>query len=252
MRNTLRPGNCDLWMDMASDTEGAEMTTPLYRSTFVLVYREDSGIIIKNFDDPALQRGRIGVYQVSAIRQALAAHGIMQNTVIQYLSHDGDIVPEDQPSYSGAAGRRQEDRDGRRVGPDGGLVQGDQESAAGDPAGQSDGRHRAARIRHGDGDAARTSRSQGRRRESDARQQGQDPRDPRRVRRAAGQVRRLHHRRRPAFARTVQADRAPAQTAAANAEPQTNRRGSQEMARARRRSRTPSSATRSSRTTSSA
>ena len=100
MRNTLGAGNCDLWMDMASDTDGAEMTTPLYRSTFVLVYREDSGIVIKDFDDPALQRGRIGVYQVSAIRQALAAHGVMQNTVIQYLSHDGDVVPEDQPSYS--------------------------------------------------------------------------------------------------------------------------------------------------------
>ncbi|HEV7491768.1 MAG TPA: quinoprotein dehydrogenase-associated putative ABC transporter substrate-binding protein [Rhodanobacteraceae bacterium] len=100
MRTTIGEGNCDLWMDMASDTDGAEMTTPLYRSAFVLVYREDSGIIIKSFDDPALQRGRIGVYQVSAIRQALAAHGVMQNTVIQYLSHDGDIVPEDQPSYS--------------------------------------------------------------------------------------------------------------------------------------------------------
>jgi quinoprotein dehydrogenase-associated probable ABC transporter substrate-binding protein len=100
MRNTLGAGSCALWMDMASDTDGAEMTTPLYRSTFVLVYREDSGIVIKDLDDPALQRGRIGVYQVSAIRQALAAHGVMQNTVIQYLSHDGDIVPEDQPSYS--------------------------------------------------------------------------------------------------------------------------------------------------------
>ena len=100
MRTTIGEGNCDLWMDMASDTDGAEMTTPLYRSTFVLVYREDSGIVVKNLDDPVLQRGRIGVYQVSAIRQALAAHGIMQNTVIQYLSHDGDIVPEDQPSYS--------------------------------------------------------------------------------------------------------------------------------------------------------
>src|SRR6476660_8788961 len=48
MRNTLGAGSCALWMDMASDTDGAEMTTPLYRSTFVLVYREDSGIVIKD------------------------------------------------------------------------------------------------------------------------------------------------------------------------------------------------------------
>ena len=37
MRSTLQAGACDLWMDMASDTEGAEITAPLYRSTFVLV-----------------------------------------------------------------------------------------------------------------------------------------------------------------------------------------------------------------------
>jgi quinoprotein dehydrogenase-associated probable ABC transporter substrate-binding protein len=100
MRTTIGSGNCILWMDMPSDTDGAEMTTPLYRSTFVFVYRKDSGIAIKSFDDPALDRLSIGVYQVSAVRQALAAHGIMQNTVIQYLSHDGDLVPQDQPSYS--------------------------------------------------------------------------------------------------------------------------------------------------------
>ena len=99
MRNTINAGSCDLWMDMAADTDGAEMTSPLYRSTFVLVYREDAGFVIKDFDDPKLDRIRIGVYQVSAIRQALAAHGIMQSTVIQYLSHDGDLVPENQPSY---------------------------------------------------------------------------------------------------------------------------------------------------------
>ena len=100
MRNTLGSGNCALWLDMAADTDGAEMTTPLYRSTFVLVYREDAGFVIKDLDDPKLQDMRIGVYQVSAIRQAFAEHGIMQNTVIQYLSHDGDLVPENQPSYS--------------------------------------------------------------------------------------------------------------------------------------------------------
>jgi quinoprotein dehydrogenase-associated probable ABC transporter substrate-binding protein len=99
MRNTINAGSCDLWMDMAADTDGAEMTSPLYRSTFVLVYRDDSGFVIKDLDDPKLDRLKVGVYQVSAIRQALAAHGIMQSTVIQYLSHDGDLVPENQPSY---------------------------------------------------------------------------------------------------------------------------------------------------------
>lgn len=100
MRTTLSEGNCDVWLDMPSDTEGAIITKPLYRSAFVLAYRNDKGIgPFKTLDDPKLQTLKIGVFQVSAARQALWNHGIMSNTVIQYLSHNGDLVPENQPSY---------------------------------------------------------------------------------------------------------------------------------------------------------
>ena len=100
MRTTLAEGNCDVWLDMASDTEGAIVTKPLYRSAFVFAYRNDKGIgPFKSMDDPALQKLRIGVFQVSALRQALAQHGIMANTSIHYLSHNGDLVAENQPSY---------------------------------------------------------------------------------------------------------------------------------------------------------
>jgi len=100
MRTTLSEGNCDVWMNMASDTEGAIVTKPLYRSTFVFAYRSDKGFgTFKTLDDPRLDKLRIGVYQVSAIRQALAQHGVMANTVIHYLSHNGDLVEENQPSY---------------------------------------------------------------------------------------------------------------------------------------------------------
>jgi quinoprotein dehydrogenase-associated probable ABC transporter substrate-binding protein len=100
MRTTLSDGNCDVWLDMPSDTEGASVTTPLYRSTFVFVYRNDKGFgQFKTLDDPRLQDLRIGVFQVSAVRQALAQHGIMANTVIHYLSHNGDLVAENQPSF---------------------------------------------------------------------------------------------------------------------------------------------------------
>lgn len=100
MRTTLSEGNCDLWMDMASDTEGAVVLAPaLYRSTFVLAYRNDKGIDIKSFDDPRLKKLRIGVFQVSAIREALSEHHIVNNTVIHYLSHNADIVNQNQPSY---------------------------------------------------------------------------------------------------------------------------------------------------------
>ena len=99
MRTTLAEGNCDLWMDMPTDTEGAVVLAPLYRSTFVLAYRSDKGIDIKSLDDPALKKLRIGVFQVSAIRQALADHQVMSNTVVHYLSHNADIVQNNQPSY---------------------------------------------------------------------------------------------------------------------------------------------------------
>jgi quinoprotein dehydrogenase-associated probable ABC transporter substrate-binding protein len=99
MRTTLSEGNCDLWMDMVSDTEGAVVLAPLYRSTFVLAYRNDKGISIKSLDDPILKKLRVGVFQVSAIRQALADHKVVDNTVIHYLSHNADLVADNQPSY---------------------------------------------------------------------------------------------------------------------------------------------------------
>ncbi len=99
MRTTLSEGNCDLWMDMASDTEGAMVLSPLYRSTFVLAYRDDRGIDIKSLDDSALKKLRVGVFQVSAIRQALADHGVINNTVVHYLSHNADVEADNQPSY---------------------------------------------------------------------------------------------------------------------------------------------------------
>ncbi|MEA3175643.1 MAG: hypothetical protein QOF42_3054, partial [Gammaproteobacteria bacterium] len=99
MRTTLSEGNCDLWMDMASDTEGATVLAPLYRSTFVLAYRNDKHINIKTLDDPPLRVLRVGVFQVSAMRTALSEHHVIDNTVIHYLSHNGDLDANNQPSY---------------------------------------------------------------------------------------------------------------------------------------------------------
>src|SRR5678816_4910780 len=38
MRTTLSEGDCDVWMNMASDTEGAAVLAPLYRSTLSLIH----------------------------------------------------------------------------------------------------------------------------------------------------------------------------------------------------------------------
>jgi len=76
MRTTLSEGNCDLWMDMASDTEGAVvLPKPLYRSTFVLAYRNDKGLHLKGLADPQLKRLRSSAHRRSFdLRTAEAAH----------------------------------------------------------------------------------------------------------------------------------------------------------------------------------
>jgi quinoprotein dehydrogenase-associated probable ABC transporter substrate-binding protein len=98
-RTTLDADECDLMLDMPADSERVLATTPVYRTTFVLAYRNDRGIHIKNLDDPKLKKLKVGLYQTSAIREALAEHDVISNVFIHYLSHDSDIVAQDQPGY---------------------------------------------------------------------------------------------------------------------------------------------------------
>jgi quinoprotein dehydrogenase-associated probable ABC transporter substrate-binding protein len=97
-RTTLDADQCDVMLDMPVDSDDVLTTTALYRTTFVLVYRSDRGISIKSLGDPRLKKLRVGVYETSAIREALSDHGV-GNVQIHYVSHDADLVPEDQPSY---------------------------------------------------------------------------------------------------------------------------------------------------------
>jgi len=71
-RTTLDADECDLMLDMPVDSERVLTTAPVYRTTFVLAYRNDRGIKIKNLDDPKLKKLKVGLYQTSAIREALA------------------------------------------------------------------------------------------------------------------------------------------------------------------------------------
>jgi quinoprotein dehydrogenase-associated probable ABC transporter substrate-binding protein len=97
-RTTLDAEQCDVMIDMPVDSDDVITTTALYRTTYVLVYRNDRGINIKSLDDPHLKSLKVGVYETSAIREALADHDV-RKVEIHYLSHDGDLVPADQPSY---------------------------------------------------------------------------------------------------------------------------------------------------------
>jgi quinoprotein dehydrogenase-associated probable ABC transporter substrate-binding protein len=102
IRNTLRAGMCDVVMGVPSSFELALATRPYYRSSYVFVSRQDRGLAIRSFDDPALRRLRVGVqmigddYSNSPPAHALASRGIVDN-VKGYLVY-GDYRQPDPPA----------------------------------------------------------------------------------------------------------------------------------------------------------
>ena len=98
-RQTFDNNECDILMDMTPDDERMMTTIPLYKSTFVLAYRNDKGIDIKDLSDAKLLNDyKVGVFQHSAIRTVLQEHGINRdNTIVRTIAHDADLRPERQP-----------------------------------------------------------------------------------------------------------------------------------------------------------
>ena len=76
VRNTLRARHCDLVMGAASGEELMQNTNPYYKTTYALVYRSDSGISAKGFDDPSLRGARIGVVAMTPPATAIRRYGI--------------------------------------------------------------------------------------------------------------------------------------------------------------------------------
>jgi len=97
-RTTLDADQCDVMLDMPVDADDVLTTTALYRTTYVLAWRSDRHLDIRSLDDPQLKKLKVGVYETSAIREALSDHGVT-HLEVHYLSHNADLVPENQPSY---------------------------------------------------------------------------------------------------------------------------------------------------------
>jgi quinoprotein dehydrogenase-associated probable ABC transporter substrate-binding protein len=97
-RQTFDTNDCDLLLDMpATGFEGIITTNPVYKTTYVLAYRNDRGIDIDSLDDPDLKTLKIGVFQTSGLRTALTRRGIISNVSLHVLSHNADLKPENQP-----------------------------------------------------------------------------------------------------------------------------------------------------------
>jgi quinoprotein dehydrogenase-associated probable ABC transporter substrate-binding protein len=88
---------CDLLLDMPVNYQDTLSTVPIYRTTYVLVWRNDEKLSIKSLDDPRLRQLRVGVFQISALRQALSNHGVYANVKVWPVSTDTEWVPAHQP-----------------------------------------------------------------------------------------------------------------------------------------------------------
>jgi quinoprotein dehydrogenase-associated probable ABC transporter substrate-binding protein len=96
-RQTFDTNECDILMDVPANYESALTTFPIYGSTYVLASRTDRHYDFKGLSDPLLRTLQIGAYELSALRQSLANHGIVANVHVHEVSHDGDLVEEHQP-----------------------------------------------------------------------------------------------------------------------------------------------------------
>ena len=98
-RSTFDERLCDVMFDIPTNYERLLTTVPIYKTPYVLVYRNDKGLELTGLDDPKLKDLKIGVFQTSGVRRALAKRGIVDNVELQVQTHDGDLVPENQPWY---------------------------------------------------------------------------------------------------------------------------------------------------------
>lgn len=96
-RQTFDSNECDVLMDMPAKYDPLLTTDPIYRTTYVLAARTDRNLTITGFDDPILKDLKIGVFQLSAIREALFRRGVSRNLTVHVVSHDADLEPEKQP-----------------------------------------------------------------------------------------------------------------------------------------------------------
>jgi quinoprotein dehydrogenase-associated probable ABC transporter substrate-binding protein len=87
LRNTISAKACDVLIGVPKEYDPVFTTRPYYRSTYVLVYRQDRERGIRSLDDTALKHLKIGVnligddYQNPPPAQALAARGVVGNLV---------------------------------------------------------------------------------------------------------------------------------------------------------------------------
>ncbi|HEX7426757.1 MAG TPA: quinoprotein dehydrogenase-associated putative ABC transporter substrate-binding protein, partial [Mycobacterium sp.] len=93
---------CDVAITAPAGLDMAGVTEPYFRSSYVIVYRKDSGLDISSLDDPKLKQLKIGVNLLNADAEntppamALSSHGVV-GTLVGFgtFYSEGGLRPED-------------------------------------------------------------------------------------------------------------------------------------------------------------
>ncbi|MGH6762054.1 MAG: substrate-binding domain-containing protein [Phyllobacterium sp.] len=94
VRNTLRANLCDIIMGYAQGDELVQNTNAYYRSTYVMVYRKDSGLDgLAALDDKRLGDTKIGIVAGTPPAANLASAGLMRNVRPYPLMVDTRLAP---------------------------------------------------------------------------------------------------------------------------------------------------------------
>ncbi|ATU95030.1 substrate-binding domain-containing protein [Phyllobacterium zundukense] len=94
VRNTLRANRCDIIMGYAQGDELVQNTNAYYRSTYVMIYKKNSGLDgVELIEDPKLAGKKIGVVAGTPPAANLAKAGLMRNVHPYPLMVDTRLAP---------------------------------------------------------------------------------------------------------------------------------------------------------------
>lgn len=93
-RNTLNAHRCDVIIGTVAGNDMLLTTKPYYRSTYVFVYRKDSGYNITDWDSPDLRKAKIiGVVDRTPVGAALDDKDLMTNARPYRIFRDLTLPP---------------------------------------------------------------------------------------------------------------------------------------------------------------
>lgn len=94
VRNTLRANRCDIVMGYAQGDELVQNTNAYYRSTYVMIYKKDSGLDgVDTIEDSKLAAKKIGIVAGTPPAANLAKAGYMRNVHPYPLMVDTRLAP---------------------------------------------------------------------------------------------------------------------------------------------------------------